>query len=144
MAVRPSAPFVATSALSERPTFVPAVPVRSSPAATFALLATTMSLSVAVAIILPEAATTPLFWTLTFFFAVSVIWLLPLNVFSSTTTPAITVASDAASLFTTMSPLLASNFSVSPVATPLPFAQTSAVLRTLMSLPAVAATVVSA
>ena len=76
--VSPSAPFVATTALSERPTFVPAVPVRSPPAATRALLATMMSSSVAVTFITPDAATVPRFWTFTFFLAVSVIWLSPL------------------------------------------------------------------
>ena len=94
----------ATMPLSEILMSLLAVPVRSPPAATFALLATRMSPAVAVASILPEAATTPMFWTLTLFAARSVICLSPLNVFSSTTVPAITVAGAAASLFTTMSP----------------------------------------
>ena len=136
----------ATTPLSEILTSVPAVPVRSPPAATFALLATTMSFAVAVTSILPDAATTPRFWTLTSFAARSVIWLSPLNVFSSTTVPAITVAvlPAAASLLTMMSPPCASIFSVSPEVTPLPFARTSAVLRTCTSCAAVIATVVSA
>ena len=104
VAVRDIVLPAATMPLSEIVMSLLAVPVRSPPAATFALLATRMSPAVAVASILPEAATTPMFWTLTLFAARSVICLSPLNVFSSTTVPAITVAGAAASLFTTMSP----------------------------------------